>query len=78
MAQEPGTSSQDFQQPTVKSLNNIRRTKYQNITDSRLVLQLSVPNLLKHGVKSRMKMQLEQRQQAMPQLHLSDQQFVAY
>ena len=32
-------------------------------------------NPLKPGVKSRMKMQLEQRQQAMLQLHLSDQRF---
>ena len=36
--------------------------------------QLSLSNLLKPGVKSRMKMQLEQRRQAMLQLHLSDQQ----
>ena len=38
-------------------------------------LQLSLPNPLKPGVKSRMKMYLGQRQQAMLQLHLSDQQF---
>ena len=42
---------------------------------SRLVLQLSLPNPMKPGVKSRMKMYLEQRQQAMLQLHLSDRQF---
>ena len=36
-----------------------------------LALQLSLPNPLKPGVKSRMKMYLEQRQQ----LHLSDQNF---
>ena len=42
---------------------------------SRLVLQLSLPNPMKPGVKSRMKMQLEQRRQAMFQLHLSNQQF---
>ena len=28
---------------------------YQNLNDSRLVLQLSLPNLLKPGAKSRMK-----------------------
>ena len=35
---------------------NIRRTKYQNLNDSCLVLQLSVPNPLKPSVKSIMKM----------------------
>ena len=35
---------------------NIRRTKPQNLNDSRLILQLSLPNPLKPGVKSRMKM----------------------
>ena len=37
-------------------------------------LLLSLPNPLKPGVKLRTKMQVEQRRQAMPQLHLSDQQ----
>ena len=46
---------------------NTRCTKSQNLNVSRLVLQLSLPNPLKPGVKSRMKMQLEQRR------HLSDQ-----
>ena len=40
-----------------------------------LILQLSVPNPLKLGVKSRMKMKLEQRRQAVLQLHLSDHEF---
>ena len=40
---------------TVKSLN-INRTKSTNLNDFRLVLKLSLPNLLKPGVKSRMKM----------------------
>ena len=40
-----------------------------------ITLQLSLSNLLKPGIKSGMKMQLEQRRQAMLQLHLSDQQF---
>ena len=35
---------------------NIRCTKSQNLNDSRLVFQLSPPNTLKPGVKSRMKM----------------------
>ena len=50
-------------------ISNIRRTKSQNLYVSGLVLQLSLANQLKSGVKSRMKMQLEERQ-----LHLSDQQ----
>ena len=39
-----------------RKVSNIRRTKYQNLNDSRLVLQLSVPNPLKPSVKSIMKM----------------------
>ena len=55
--------------------HNIWRTKSQNMNVARLVLRLSLCNLLKPGVKLRMKMQLEQRQQAMLQLHLSVKQF---
>ena len=40
-----------------------------------LLLQLSLPSPLKPCVKSRMKMYLGQRRQAMRQLHLSNQQF---
>ena len=40
---------------TVKSLD-IRRIKSQNLSDSRPVVQLSLPNLLKPCVKSRMRM----------------------
>ena len=58
-----------------RKISDIRRTKYQNLNDSRLILQLSLPNPLTPGVKSRMKMYLEQRRQAMLQLHLSDHQF---
>ena len=36
--------------------SNISRTKSQHLNDSRLVLQLSLPNQLKPNVKSRMKM----------------------
>ena len=52
----------------------IGRTKSQNLNVSRFLLQSSLPNPLKPGVKLRMKMYLEQRPQAMLQLHLSDQQ----
>ena len=38
-------------------------------------MQLPLPNPLKSGIESSMKMLLEQRRQAMLQLHLSDQQF---
>ena len=58
-----------------RQISKIRHTKFQNLNISRLVLQLFLCNILKPGVKSKMKMQLEQRQQAMLQLHLSDQQF---
>ena len=47
----------------------------QNLNVSRLVLQLSLCQPWEPVVKSRMKMQLEQRRQAMLQLHLSDKQF---
>ena len=39
-----------------REVSNIRRTKCQNLNDSCLVLQLSVPNPLKPSVKSIMKM----------------------
>ena len=55
--------------------SNISHTKSQHLNVSRLILQLSLPNPLQPGVKSRMKMESEQRRQAMLQLHLSDQQF---
>ena len=58
-----------------RQVSNIRSTKSQYFNDSRTVLQLSLPNPLKPDVKSRMKMQLEQRRQAMLQLHLNDRQF---
>ena len=50
--------------------SNISHTKFQNLIVSHCVLQLSLPNPLKPGVKSRMRMQLE-----LLQLHLNDQQF---
>ena len=56
-------------------ISNIKCTKSPNLNVSRLVLQLSLPNPMKPGVQSRMKMQLEQCRQAMLQLHLSDWQF---
>ena len=39
-----------------RKISNIRRTKSLNLNVPRLVLQLSLPNLMKPGVKSRMKM----------------------
>ena len=58
-----------------RQISNISCTKFQNLNVSCLVLQLYLPNPLKPDVKSRMKMQLEQRRQAVLQPHLSDQQF---
>ena len=58
--------------------SNISSAKSPYLNVSRLVLQvlkLSLHKPFKPGVKSRMKVQLEQRRQAMLQLHLSDQQF---
>ena len=39
-----------------RKISNIKRTKSPNLDVSRLVLQLSLPNPMKPGVKSRMKM----------------------
>ena len=39
-----------------RKISNIRHIKSQNLNDPRLVLQFSLPNPLKPGVKSRMKM----------------------
>ena len=39
-----------------RKVSNISRTKSQNLNDSHLVLKSSLPNPLKPGVKSRMKM----------------------
>ena len=58
-----------------RQISNIRHTKSKHLNVSRLTLQLSLPHAFKPGVKSRMKMWLEQRRQVMLQLHLSDQQF---
>ena len=58
-----------------RQTSSIIRTKSPNLNVSRLVLWLSSPNQLNPGAKSTMKMQLEQRRQAMLLLHLSDQQF---
>ena len=55
--------------------SNISHTKSQQLNVSRLVLQFSLPNPLKPGVKLRMKMYLEQCWQMILHLHLSDQQF---
>ena len=60
---------------TYCQISYIRRTQLQKLNVSHLVLQLSLPDLLKPCVKLRMEMQLEQRRQVMLKLHLSDQQF---
>ena len=39
-----------------RKIYNIRRTKSQNLSDSHLVLQSPLPNPLKPGIKSIMKM----------------------
>ena len=57
-----------------RQTSSLKRTKSKNVNVSRLALQLSLPNSLKQGVKSRMKMELELCWQTMLQLHLSDQQ----
>ena len=58
-----------------RQISNISHTQFQILNVSCLVSQLSLPNSLKPDVKPRIKMQLEQRRQAMLQLHLSDQHF---
>ena len=73
MLTEMPFSNMDYPQ-----VSNIRRTKSQHLKDSRIVMWLSLANPLKPDVKSRMKMKLEQRRQAMLQLHLSDRQFITY
>ena len=62
-------------QTNYRATSNIRRTKSQNLNIYHLVLSCPCLNLLKPWVKSRMKMQLEQRRQVMHQLHMNDQQF---
>ena len=70
-----GSGSWFCRKDIYREISNIRRTKSQTINDSHLVLKSPLPNPLKLGVKSRMKIELEQRRQAMLQLHLSDRQF---
>ena len=41
---------------TYRKISNIRRNKSPNLNASRLVVQFSLPNPMKPGVKSRMKM----------------------
>ena len=60
---------------TYLQTSNIRHNKYKNLKVSRLVLQLSLPNPLKPGVRSRMGVFLEQRRQVLLQQHLSDPHF---
>ena len=60
---------------TYHKTSSISRTKFQNLNVSCILMQLSSLNSLKPGVKLIMKMLLEQRRQAMLQLHLGYQQF---
>ena len=61
---------------TYCKISNIRGTKSKNLNVSLLGLQLSLCNILKPSVKwSIIKLLLEQRRQAMLQLHLGDLQF---
>ena len=48
--------SNKFYDSIYRQTSNIRRTQYKNLNVSRLVLQLCLPNPLKSGAKSRMKM----------------------
>ena len=50
--------------PYYRKISYIRQTKSPNLNVSLLVVQLSLPNPMTPDVKSRMKMQLEQRRQA--------------
>ena len=45
-----------YYESNYRKVFNIRRTKFQNLSDSRAALQMSLPNLLKPCIKSRMKM----------------------
>ena len=57
-----------------RQTSKMRHTKSQNLNVFSLVLQLSLYNILKPGVKSRIQMWLEQRRQVMLKLQLSIQQ----
>ena len=66
---------EDINPYTYRKTSSISRTKSQSLKVSCILVQLSSRNPLKPDVKLRMKMYLEQRRQAMLQLHLSYQQF---
>ena len=68
------TTRKVLRQNAYHKTSNISCTKYQNSNVFRLVWQFSLPNPLKPGVNSMLKMWLEQHRQAILQLHLSDQQ----
>ena len=69
----PGPARQGPAGKTYRETSNIRPNKSQNLNVSRLVFLFA--QSLKTGVKSRMKMQLEQRRQAMLRLHLNNKKF---
>ena len=77
-AQAPGTvmaSERTMWTTKYCQTSSISCTKSKNFNVSRLVLQLSLPNLLKPDVKLKMKMSLEQRRQAMLLLYLNQQSY---
>ena len=55
---QPTTKQQEMHKYYIayRTISNIRRTKPPNLIVSRLVLQMFLPNPMKPGVKSRMKM----------------------
>ena len=62
-----------IQIPIYSQNSNITCTKFQNLNVSRFIFHLALPNPSKPGVKSRMKMQFEQRPEAMLQLRPTNQ-----
>ena len=53
---EAASLKEQVSDPYYRQISNIRHTKSPNLNVFRLVLQLSLPNPLKPGVQSRMKM----------------------
>ena len=67
-----GPTGSDKSRESYRQISNIGGTKSQTLSTSHLVLRVSLSNALKPSVKSRMKMYLEQRWQAMLELQLRD------
>ena len=71
----PGESTRSCCRNIYRKISNISRTKSENLNVSRLGLKFVFARYIETTFKGRMKMQLEQHRQEMPQLHLSDRQF---